>query len=124
MNIKIPIDSLKEDFNSYLNIEGNSRMLFSGKFGTGKTYFLKEFFDSHKETYEVFYLYPLNYQISNNEDIIELIKYDILIELLKKNKDILKENKVKGIKDSAILFYSWLQKNYSLNSFLQSVLLV
>jgi hypothetical protein len=123
-DIKIPINTIKDDFNSFLEIEGNSRVFFSGKFGIGKTYFLKEFFDLQVEKYEVFHLYPINYQISSNEDILELIKYDILVELLKKNKDILQENKVKGVKDSALLFYSWCKKRFSLNSFLQSTISV
>lgn len=119
-DIKISIDTIKSDFDSVLDIEKNARIFFSGQFGIGKTYFLNEFFDSLKEKYDVFHLYPINYQISCNEDVLELIKYDILVELLKKNKNILQENKVEGIKDSALLFYSWCKNKFSLNSVLQS----
>jgi hypothetical protein len=121
-DIKIPVDTVKDDFSSFLDIESNSRVFFSGKFGVGKTYFLKEFFDSRADKYEVFHLYPVNYQISRNEDVVELIKYDILVELLKKNKDILQENKIEGVKDSTLLFYSWYKKRLSVNSVLQSIL--
>lgn len=123
-DIKITIDTVKNDFESFLSIEENSRIFFSGKFGIGKTYFLNEFFDSKSDKYEVFHLYPVNYQINSNEDILELIKYDVLVELLKKNKDILQSNAVNGIKDSALLFYSWCKQNFSLNSVLQSTLSV
>src|SRR3989338_10311524 len=121
-DIKISIDTVKSDFYSVLSMEKNARIFFSGQFGIGKTYFLNEFFDSLKEKYDVFHLYPINYQISSNEDILELIKYYILIELLKKNKDILQENKIEGIKDSSLLFCSWIKKRFSINSILQSTI--
>ncbi|OQB06303.1 MAG: KAP family P-loop domain protein [bacterium ADurb.Bin212] len=121
-DILIPIDTVQENFKLFLDTENNSRIFFSGKFGIGKTYFLKEFFDSNTDNYEVFHLFPVNYEISNNEDIIELIKYDILIELLDKNNDILTTKKIQGIKDSALLFFSWYRKSNSLNSILQSTL--
>ena len=40
---KIPVDGVFDDFAESLNIENNSSIFFSGKFGIGKTYFLKEF---------------------------------------------------------------------------------
>lgn len=120
--ITIPIDTIKDDFESFLIIERNSRIFFSGKFGIGKTYFLNDFFDSKNNEYETFHLYPINYQISSNEDILELIKYDLLVELVKKNLDILKENPVNGIKDSTLLFYSWCKNRFSINSILKNTL--
>ena len=120
--IQIPIDDVKDNFNSFLKTDDNSRIFFSGRFGIGKTFFLNNFFNAYNEEYETFHLYPVNYQLSCNEDVLELIKYDILVELLKKNKDIFQDNTMEGIKDSSILFYSWCRKNFSLNSILQSVL--
>lgn len=119
-DIKIPIDTVKINFENFIDIENNSRIFFSGKFGIGKTYFLNDFFGKKEKKYDVFHLYPINYQISNNEDILELIKYDILVELLKKNKDVLQENVVDGISDSSLLFYTWIQKRLSINSILKS----
>lgn len=121
-NIKIPIETIKDEFEAFLDNEGNSRVFFSGKFGIGKTYFIKDFFESRINEYEAFHLFPVNYQLSSTEDIIELIKYDILVELLKKNNDIFQEKEVKGIKDSSLLFYSWCKNRFSLNSILQSTL--
>ncbi len=119
--ILIPITTIKDDFQSFLDIERNSKIFFSGKFGIGKTYFLNEFFASN-QNYEMFHLYPVNYQISTNEDILELIKYDLLVELIKKDKDILQGKAVDGIKDSSLLFYSWCKNKLSINSVLKSIL--
>ncbi|MBN2615966.1 MAG: hypothetical protein JXR71_09765 [Bacteroidales bacterium] len=55
--------------------------MFSSKFGNGKTTFLKNFFESNPD-YNAIHLYPVNYSVARNEDIFELIKYDILFELL------------------------------------------
>ena len=81
---KIDIRPIFSDFENNLKGDDKKRIIFSGKFGIGKTYFLKEYFEEKKEDYEIFHLYPVNYQISSNEDIIDLFKYDILTELLKK----------------------------------------
>ena len=42
--LTIPIDKIKADFSDFLNPEYNRRIIFSGSFGIGKTYFLNEFF--------------------------------------------------------------------------------
>lgn len=83
---------LKENalrFKDHISINSNSRIIFSGKFGTGKTTFLKEFFSEdnqasnlRKTKFNVISLYPVNYSVSSNEDIFEYLKYDILTEML------------------------------------------
>lgn len=117
----IPTETVKERFKQYLEIEGNSNIFFSGKFGTGKTFFLKDFFAS-SDDYEVFHLYPVNYQISSNDNILELIKYDILVELLNKNEEIFQENIVDGLKESSLLFFSWCKSKTTINSTLNSII--
>lgn len=72
-----------KEFNDHLEIPFNDRIILSASFGAGKTYFLKEFFKNH-EKYEAIHLYPVNYSVASNEDIFELIKFDILFELLKR----------------------------------------
>jgi len=99
-NIIIPIDHLFSQFQEHLNIENNNRVFFSGKFGIGKTYFLNEFFKNNTEKYEIFHLFPVNYQISSNEDIIELLKYDIFIELIKKNKELFELEKTRQLEEA------------------------
>jgi hypothetical protein len=85
--IKIDISSEMQRFEDHLSLPNNQRIIFSGIFGIGKTYFLKEFFLKYQEKYEVIYLSPVNYIVSQNEDIFEYIKTDIVFNLLEK-KDV------------------------------------
>jgi len=80
--IKIETEQLLNDFKQHLDFGNNKRILFSGPFGTGKSTFLKEF--SEKENDDFFYLkiFPVNYSVSNNEDVFELIKFDLLLQLM------------------------------------------
>lgn len=89
---KFKIDILGEynsKFKKHLDFEDNSRILFSGIFGIGKTTFINEFFKESEvlEYYECIHLFPVNYSVASNEDIFELIKYDIFFKLLGKNID-------------------------------------
>lgn len=78
-------------------MENNDRILVSWRFGIWKTYFLNKYFEDKKEKYDVYHLFPVNYQISSSEDIIELIKYDIIVELFKKYKLQKKEFDIKEL---------------------------
>ena len=85
MNTSIkPICTVSPTIDFSKHLRANDRILFSGAFGIGKTFFLKHFFSSEiaKDKYNVFHLFPVNYQIAANEDVFELIKYDILYHLL------------------------------------------
>lgn len=74
-----------EKFGTFLELPDNHRILFSGKYGSGKTYFLHEFFTTRKkDEYETFHLFPTNYAIAQNEDVVKLLQFDILYELLVK----------------------------------------
>ncbi|KQS36831.1 P-loop NTPase fold protein [Pedobacter sp. Leaf194] len=72
---------ITEDFELHLKPKHNKRILFSAPFGAGKTYFLKQFFDTTTE-YISIKLYPVDYSVSSNEDIFELIKHDLLTYLM------------------------------------------
>ncbi|MCJ8154277.1 P-loop NTPase fold protein [Chryseobacterium sp. SSA4.19] len=78
------IEKVFQKFENHLNIENNNRIVFSGKFGIGKSYFLNEFFNDEKYNDEYFpiFINPVNYSIASNEDIFELIKFDILFQIL------------------------------------------
>jgi len=120
---KIPIEELFFKFEDHLKVKNNTRILFSGKFGIGKTYFLNDFFKNKKEDYETFHLFPVNYQITSNENIIEYLKYDILVELLKKNKNIIEKNDYDNLIDLQRLLYLWGKDNF-MESFKTSVSLI
>ncbi len=113
--VEIPVESLFASFDEHLKAEDgtNRRIFFSGKYGIGKTYFLNKFFKSEKDKYEVFHLFPVNYQISPTEDIVDLLKYDLLVELTKRNKDLFKRNKLNGTRDLMTLFYIWCRSHLS-----------
>jgi len=109
---RIPIEKLFPKFEEHLNIKNNRRILVSGKFGIGKTYFLNEFFKNKKDKYECYHLFPINYQISANDDIIEFLKYDILVEIIKKNEDIFTKKDYNNFFDLQRLLYIWGQNNF------------
>lgn len=75
------------DFKDHLN--DSDFVFLSAPFGLGKTTFLKSFINDEKDkesNNNFFHLYPVHYAVSENEDIFELIKYDLLFELLKNDK--------------------------------------
>ena len=81
------IDIIKklEEFHSHLNEKKFNRTIFSAKFGDGKTEFLHQFKEKYKAEYTFYTLYPVNYQIAPNEQIMEYIKRDLLFQLIKNN---------------------------------------
>lgn len=55
----------------------------SSRFGDGKSYFLKSVIDNQKDSNYIFLtIYPVNYQIASNEDIVQYIKRDIFFQLM------------------------------------------
>lgn len=73
--------SLEDDFAAYLQQE--NVVFFTGKFGSGKTSFLQQFFRERQEQYHVVSLHLVDYQMYSDEEIVDLIKYDVLTALLK-----------------------------------------
>jgi len=119
MNIKN--DTLLQDFLNHLELEGNNDIIFSAPFGTGKTYFLKEdFVPKCEEQYNAIHLYPVNYSVSSNEDIFELIKYDILFELVLKYKDSI-QNIDELELDKGLALQLYMQDNFKALDFTQQV---
>jgi hypothetical protein len=91
--IKIETSSIVKEFNFHFNNGRNNRILFSGPFGTGKSTFLKEYFDELQSDYYPVRIYPVHYSVASNEDVFELIKYDILFHLLTTTEEILELKK-------------------------------
>ncbi|UAY51280.1 P-loop NTPase fold protein [Ferruginibacter albus] len=112
----IGISEVSRRFENHLQIEKNFRVIVSGKFGFGKTYFVDKFFKERKEKFNNITLFPVNYVISNNEDIFELIKADILKELFLTNKIELKEIKKDTKAQKTSLFFE--NKPYLIYKFL------
>ena len=75
------------EFSKHISDPQNVRILFSGKFGIGKTTFINQYFAGKEDKYVKIHLYPVNYSIASNEDIIDLIKYDILMELIREGAE-------------------------------------
>ncbi|AYL95286.1 P-loop NTPase fold protein [Mucilaginibacter celer] len=78
----IPTPTLTGLFDTHINESFNDRILFSGPFGAGKSTFIKNYFESREE-FVVLKLYPVHYSIAGNQDVFELIKYDLIYELLR-----------------------------------------
>lgn len=74
----IPIDLTIQNFG--LHLESHPRTILSAKFGDGKTFFLNEF-SKTKDDFLVIRISPVNYQVADNNDIFELIKWDLLMQL-------------------------------------------
>lgn len=69
--------------------EKESRIIFSARFGDGKSYFLNVFmksYDEKKNDYYFITLHPVNYVVEENRDVIEYIKRDILFQLIKDDR--------------------------------------
>jgi len=78
---EIPVDGAIGWF--YDHLSNHDRTILSAKFGDGKSFFLQKFMadEKVKENYVFLTLYPVNYQVEENRDVFELIKYDLLIQM-------------------------------------------
>lgn len=83
-NSFIPVDDAIVRFHNHLL--SHERIVLSAKFGDGKSFFLNEFkkkcANDDNTPYEFITLYPVNYQVLENKDIFELIKHDVLLQIL------------------------------------------
>ena len=77
--MKSKVEEVSPIFKSFIDLEDNHRMIFSAKFGAGKTYFLKSFFKEYSASHEAVFLYPVNYQVCANEDIFELVEVSLKV---------------------------------------------
>lgn len=78
----IDITEKLEEFYYHLSAVDVDRTIFSAKFGDGKTEFLHQFKEKYSNEYTFYTLYPVNYQIAPNEQIMEYIKRDLLFQLI------------------------------------------
>lgn len=80
----IPIDDAVDAFRHHL--DAHDRTILSARFGDGKSFFLSHFMENEDvaERYTFLTIFPVNYQVTENRDIFELIKRDILLQMLLK----------------------------------------
>jgi DNA polymerase III delta prime subunit len=87
VDIKINSEHIKDDFSKHLKLDGNNRILFTAPFGTGKSTFLNEVSNDLADEFFFLKIYPVNYCVAKNEDVFELIKFDLLLQLMGVYKD-------------------------------------
>lgn len=80
-DFKVPVDSAIQDFKEHLKC--HPRTILSARYGDGKSYFLDAFMKDEdvQNEFQFIKLYPVNYQVLENRDIFEVIKYDILMQM-------------------------------------------
>lgn len=80
----IPIDDAIEAFRHHL--DAHDRTILLARFGDGKSFFLSHFIENEDvaERYTFLTIFPVNYQVTENRDIFDLIKRDILLQMLLK----------------------------------------
>lgn len=102
MDFVIPIDNAIKGFFEHMKV--NPRTILSSKFGDGKSYFLDQYIktDFVSEHFVFLTIYPVNYQVASNEDIFNLIKRDILFQLMLNG---MISNQVVVPNDIALWFY-------------------
>lgn len=77
----IPVEPAIQRFSEHLLC--HPRTILSAKYGDGKSYFLDSFINDEnvKKKYQFIKIYPVNYQVLENQDIFDVVKYDILLQL-------------------------------------------
>jgi len=80
--VKIELGQITDDFAHHIEVRDNKRILFTAPYGQGKSTFLNSFFEDKEHQYQVIKLYPVHYSVTSNEDIFELIKFDIATQLM------------------------------------------
>ena len=76
----IDISEILQDF--YHHVLTNKNIILSGAFGSGKSYMLDKFKRNYANIFNAVTIYPINYAISRNADILEYIKHDIVFQLV------------------------------------------
>lgn len=81
----IPIDDAIKEFRHHLL--SHPRTILSAKYGDGKTYFIDKFIEDSDNSKIFLFLrvFPVNYQVLDNKDIFEIVKRDILLQLIYNN---------------------------------------
>lgn len=101
---EVSIEDIKQSFKNHIQPDHNSRIIFSGEYGIGKTYFLRNFFKKEMG-YAPIFISPVKYSVSDNIDVFELIKVDILIQLIiRGDLELENEFELNSYSDLALLY--------------------
>lgn len=81
-NFYIPVEDKIDEFITHL--DSHPRTILSAKYGDGKSYFINAVRKNANalKKYKFITIYPVNYQVASNDDIFELIKRNLLIQLI------------------------------------------
>ena len=75
----IPLDGVIKEFEKHL--KSHPRTILSARFGDGKSFFLAAAEKKLQNRYAFLKIYPVNYQVAENQDIFEYIKRDLLFQV-------------------------------------------
>jgi len=78
-NNQIPLDGVIKEFEEHL--KSHPRTILSARFGDGKSFFLAAAEKKLKRRCAFLKIYPVNYQVAENQDIFEYIKRDLLFQM-------------------------------------------
>ena len=108
----IPMDDAIDEFHKHLL--SHPRTILSARYGDGKSFFLQEFEKNPAVNAQFVFLtlFPVNYQVVENKDIFELIKYDLLFQLF--DKGLLNDESDASISDLLYAFASSNKKDIAL----------
>lgn len=101
-NFLIPIEDAIRAFRHH--VDAYDRTILSARFGDGKSFFLSHFIENKDvaQRYTFLTIFPVNYQVTENRDIFDLIKRDILLQMLLKG---VIETEVKITNEVALALY-------------------
>lgn len=113
----VPVDKSITAFRKHLL--SHPRTILSAKYGDGKSYFLQEMAEDEKmqEKFVFLTLYPVSYQVVSNEDIFDLIKYDLIAQLYAKGF----LDDIEGLSDSILLYWFLITHQKDLIQFFATV---
>ena len=91
----IAIDQPQASFTKFIENDSNRRILFSGQYGIGKTYFLESFFKENEAEYDAYHLFPVRYEILANQNIFDFIRSDLFVAIEQKYPEAFKSTNPK-----------------------------
>lgn len=77
----VPVEPAIQEFSEHLMC--HPRTILSAKYGDGKSFFLDAFVKDKavKKKFKFITIYPVNYQVLENQDIFDVVKYDIILQM-------------------------------------------